>query len=69
MHQYSKDGPICPYCGHQHNPSDDPEIFFSEDLTELTCGECDKDFRVSAYVSWSWTSEPARSLQGKINER
>lgn len=65
MERYSNDGPICPHCGHLHRAGDDPEIYYNEDLSELECGMCEKEFRVRAFNSWSWTTEAARSLQGK----
>ncbi len=53
---YSTDGPTCPYCGHVSHPGDDPECY-SEDVTEWTCGMCDRDYDLSVYVRHSWTSK------------
>ena len=57
---YSHEGPTCPHCGHVQNPSDDP-FYYDEDLTEVECGECEKTYSCSLYVSHSWTSNPLES--------
>lgn len=55
---YSVDGPICPYCGHKHRPSEEPEHYYSESSDTSECGECGKEFRMSVFPSHSWTCEP-----------
>lgn len=55
---YSTDGPECPYCGHQHKPSEDPSHYYNESNDTSTCESCDKDFTMSIYISHSWTCEP-----------
>ena len=54
---YSTDGPICPYCEHQHNPADEPQHYYNEMADESTCSSCGKDFKLSVYVRHSWTCE------------
>jgi transcription elongation factor Elf1 len=58
---YSTQGPVCPYCGHMENVSDDPSIFYDESLTEIECGECEQTYSCRLYVSHSWTSNPLSS--------
>ena len=52
---YSTVGPGCPYCGHMHNPSDEPSHYYNEMLDETDCNNCGKTFNVEVYVSHSWT--------------
>lgn len=49
------DGPICPYCGAVVEACESEGELYSEDCVEWSCGSCDRDFRVSVYVSYSWT--------------
>ena len=55
---YSTDGPECPYCGHQHQPSEDPGHYYNDHADTSTCGSCGKDFKMEVYTSHSWTCEP-----------
>ena len=57
---YSNDGPICPYCGHKHEP--DGGFFYDESLTEFDCDRCGREVAVSVFNSWSWTCEPTENL-------
>lgn len=52
---YSHDGPVCPYCGHQHR--NDDSQFYNENLSELECGSCGKVSLMRVCVSWSWVCE------------
>ena len=51
---------ICPYCGNalctDVSYSDFPEIYEEGDH-KLTCPECDKDFILNTYVSYSYETE------------
>jgi hypothetical protein len=49
---YSNHGPICPHCEYAPGSTE----LYDEDLCNLRCEACDKDYRVSVYVSWSWTT-------------
>jgi hypothetical protein len=51
---YSNTGPICPYCEYKHRA--DEAFYFDEDLTDLCCHSCGKDFRVRVDVLWSWNT-------------
>lgn len=57
---YSMDYVICPYCGNalctDVSYSDFPEIYEEGDH-KLTCPECDKDFILNTYVSYSYETE------------
>lgn len=53
---YSTDGAICPFCGHLDRASDSDGMLYDEGRCEWECGECGEEFRVSAYVQWSWTT-------------
>lgn len=46
---------VCPYCGNEHSESYE---FFegNRDDTEVTCTECERDFRTSRDVSVSYSS-------------
>lgn len=54
--QYSKDGAICPYCGHLHQPCDTDYSIYDENLCTFDCHDCGKKFNISLYVSYSWTT-------------
>lgn len=57
----SHKGPICPYCGHEHQA--DEAFFYDEDFCVFDCHSCDKSFPVTTHVQWTWTTrkvgEPA----------
>jgi len=54
---YSKEGAICPHCGHMHFAHDDCYELYSEDTCEWECHECGKEFSVSVMISHSWETE------------
>lgn len=56
LDNYSDKGAICPHCGYLSNPNDDSWELYSEDTAEWTCASCGKDFLVSVYTSYSWTT-------------
>lgn len=54
------DGPKCPHCGAQHNPSDyggDRPFLYAEGDHDMTCDHCEQDFRVSVRVSFSYSTD------------
>ena len=51
---YSTKGPICPYCGHQHNA--DEAFYYDENMARMECEACERDFDVRVYVRTSWTT-------------
>lgn len=51
---YSTEGPICPYCEHQHQ-ADDP-YYFDEGTENMLCEHCDRDFPVRVFTQTSWTT-------------
>lgn len=55
---YSTDGPECPHCHHVQNVSDDPSIYYDEELAEVECDSCDRTFSCSVHIRHSWTSWP-----------
>lgn len=57
-HTYSRHGAECPYCGHMNRPEDSDGGLYDEGRTEWECNGCEKEFRMSVYVSHSWTCEP-----------
>lgn len=50
-------GAVCPYCGHLNQADDSDGILYDESTCEYDCGECDKYFSVSIYVSHSWRTK------------
>ena len=63
---YSTKGPECPYCGHVQNVSDDPSIYYDEELTEVECHGCERTYSCSVVVRHSWTSTPRSSEDSNI---
>lgn len=53
---FSTDGAICPYCGYEICPHDDNFELYDDGTTEYICQMCGKEFNVSIYVSYSWTT-------------
>lgn len=60
---YSTDGAECPYCGHMNAACDSDGQLYNEAIDEWDCGSCSKPFRVSVYVSHSWTCTPYEDLR------
>jgi len=56
MSNWSKEGAICPYCGHLTKPDDDHYGLYSEDTCEYTCSSCGEEFNVEVFTSYSWTT-------------
>ena len=52
--KWSSKGPICPHCEYEQYA--DEGFYFDEDLIDLCCNSCGKDFRVSVNVLWSWNT-------------
>jgi transcription elongation factor Elf1 len=49
----------CPHCGHMHDDWEDLyDMLNSGDAESFECGECEKEFEVLAYTSYSFTSRP-----------
>ena len=62
---------ICPYCGcalpTDLGYEDFPEIYEEGDH-KLTCPECDKDFRLTTRVSYSWETERIKDNEQDSND-
>ena len=54
--QYSNDGAVCPYCGYLHEPPETDYTIYNESLDEYECDHCGKTFKMSLYISYSWTT-------------
>ena len=67
---FSSDFVICPYCGHalpnDLGYADFPEMYEEVDH-KLTCPECDKDFRLTTSVSYSWETERIKDNEQDSN--
>lgn len=51
------DNPTCPYCGYEiQNVSDYDGAFYSEELYEFDCPDCEKPVRCQAHISFSYTT-------------
>jgi hypothetical protein len=60
------DAPICPWCGHIR---DAWELGLEDgDTTEVDCGECGKQYRVTASVNISYSTQPWTALD-EVKER
>lgn len=55
---YSRDGAVCPHCGHLNKANGDNWSLYSEEIDEWDCGHCSKTFAVTVFTSYSWTTEP-----------
>ncbi|MBO9428189.1 hypothetical protein [Sulfitobacter sp. R18_1] len=55
---YSTDGAECPYCGHVDDADNSDGALYSDDMDEWTCGSCNKPFKVSLYIHYTWTATP-----------
>ena len=51
---WNDEGPACPFCGHVETP--DEGYYFDEATTNLSCGDCGKDYGVEIFHSTSWTT-------------
>jgi len=58
---YSTNGPICPYCNHQHYP--DGPYFYDDSVTELECENCDKTFDVRITTTTTWETQAATTTK------
>lgn len=62
---YSSNCPLCPFCHYPHR--DAWELFPNgyDDLANTECGDCGREYDVSAHMSVSYTSRP----KGGFNPR
>lgn len=51
-----EDNVVCPYCGHEHEPSEDPSFYYTLDNTEVECDECGEVFEFSGDIRWTFGS-------------
>lgn len=58
---YNGNGPECPHCSHVQKVSDDPSIYYDEDLTEVECSNCERTYRCRLHVRHSWSSQPLKA--------
>jgi len=52
---WSKDGPVCPYCGYVCDPADSDGLAY-EDANEYYCDNCCESFSLSVNISFTWTT-------------
>lgn len=54
----------CPKCGHHWRAGDDDEYeLYHEGTHQATCGECEHEFEVTTWVSYTFVSPP-RAAEG-----
>jgi len=55
---YTKE-PVCPHCGTEHNidQNESYHLYGTDDIEELTCGECEKVFFVKVHTTYSFETE------------
>ena len=51
-----EDSAICPYCGHSHEGNGESECFYQDGEVEFTCDHCNKDFKLTTNVSYSYST-------------
>ena len=54
---YNSDGPECPYCGHVHNPDEEPSHYYNQASETSSCSSCGTDFQMEVSISYSWTTK------------
>lgn len=47
---------VCPYCGYEHDPNEDPNFYFKYDETETECENCEKEFLFAGEAGWTFYS-------------
>lgn len=56
---------ICPYCGEKHEADGEDSAFYSDGDHKFRCADCQNEFDVNTYVSFSYTTSlPARQYVG-----
>lgn len=53
----SKDGVLCPICGHLHITEIEDTIDYWDCVSDFTCDACNSDFRVTSRVTRTWESQ------------
>jgi hypothetical protein len=56
MDHHSTGNLICPYCGYEHTDSWEIQSG-SEDLDNVECGSCEREFKASRYISVTYSTE------------
>lgn len=51
---YNNEGVVCPYCGRLHTADCDFDGFYSQDVEEFECDECEEEFTFIGTMSWSY---------------
>lgn len=59
-----EDGPACPYCGNVIPAWDTDGVLYDESTSEYECDECEQEFKVSVYQSFSWTCKRKEGEDG-----
>jgi len=55
---FANEQPKCPHCGASHDISQSGTYrLYEEGEHELTCGDCDRDFKVQTRVSYSFSTD------------
>jgi uncharacterized Zn-finger protein len=61
-----QDVPVCPWCGHDYDPSDNdhPELYEDiDDLHEVDCSTCEKTFHVQTIISRAYTATKPKGTE------
>ena len=53
---YETIGALCPWCGHLNLAENSDGLLYDEKVCDYICEECDKEFEVRVYCSYTWTT-------------
>ena len=57
---------VCPYCGYEHDPSEYPNFYYTQDETETECEQCEKEFTFSGTITWEFSTEKIEDSEEEI---
>ena len=63
---WAEDQPRCPHCGHVDECEGDlwsDGFSHDDDVTESECGNCERAYKITLHVSYSYSTAPARPVE------
>lgn len=55
---------VCPHCGHDHGDNSN-EYFFKNDVTDIECDKCEKEFNCERILGFSYTTAKIPCKEGE----